>query len=114
MDEILKKLMFIEEQNRQILDLLTKKKSINKEPLKPINERKQEFKHRCWDAFNQELSIPTIKEFFEYWSESSNDGKKMRFEKETVFDLKRRMDTWLRNSKKVMSNSGANGLNIGN
>lgn len=114
MDEIIKRLEAIEAQNREILELLTKKKVTSQEPLKPIKERKQEFKQKCWDTFNQELSVPTIKEFFEYWSESSTDGKKMRYEKEPVFDIKRRMDTWLKNSKKVMSSNGANGLNIGN
>jgi uncharacterized protein YdaU (DUF1376 family) len=34
------------------------------------------------------------KEFFDYWTESNANGKKMRFEMEKVFDLKRRLVTW--------------------
>jgi hypothetical protein len=34
------------------------------------------------------------KEFFDYWTESNANGKKMRFEMEKVFDLKRRLATW--------------------
>lgn len=114
MDEIIKRLEAIEAQNKQILELLTKKKSTTQEPLKPIKERKQDFKLKVWETFNKQLSVQTIKEFFEYWSESSSDGKKMRYEKEPVFDINRRMDTWLKNSKKTMITNGANGLNIGN
>ena len=34
------------------------------------------------------------KDFFDYWTESNSNGKKMRFEMEKVFDLKRRLATW--------------------
>jgi len=34
------------------------------------------------------------KEFFDWWTESNANGKKMRFEMEKVFDLKRRLATW--------------------
>jgi hypothetical protein len=34
------------------------------------------------------------KDFFDYWTESNANGKKMRFEMEKVFDVKRRLATW--------------------
>lgn len=113
MEEIIKRLEIIEAQNREILELLQPKKS-KPTSSKTLEERKKEFKVTCWETFKDTISIQTIKDFFEYWGECSLDGKKMRFEKESVFDLTRRMNTWLRNNNKVQPNSGANGLNIGN
>lgn len=115
MEEIIKRLQIIEAQNKEILELLQKKKVTRESTTKPIEQRKKEFKLECWDNFKDTISIQTIKEFFEYWSECSLDGKKMRYEKESVFDLKRRMTTWLKNNNKIQPNNlGANGLNVAN
>lgn len=40
-----------------------------------------------------------ISEFIEYWTETSLNGKKMRFEGEKYFNIKRRFSTWKKNSK---------------
>lgn len=115
MEEIIKRLEIIEAQNREILELLQPKKSKSTTSTKTLEQRKKDFKVNCWETFKDTISIQTIKDFFEYWSECSLDGKKMRFEKESVFDLNRRMNTWLRNNNKVQPNGmGANGLNVGN
>lgn len=37
-------------------------------------------------------------EFFEYWTEKKPQGKKMRFEMERVFDVKRRLQSWKKRS----------------
>jgi|LakMenEpi05May12_1017382.scaffolds.fasta_scaffold08665_3 hypothetical protein len=81
-----------------------------------IEERDAEFKQLCWDLFKDDLSTNTIKDFYTYWSERSSNSKKMRFEMEKVFDINRRMQTWLKNNNKIMpkSNTGASGFNIGN
>ena len=39
-----------------------------------------------------------LKAFSEYWTEKSPRGKKMRFEKEKVFDVSRRLGTWSANN----------------
>jgi hypothetical protein len=36
--------------------------------------------------------------FYSYWTEMSPGGKKMRFEKEKVFDVQRRLNTWNSNN----------------
>lgn len=41
-----------------------------------------------------EFGKDTVRDFYDYWSEHSENGKKMRFEKEKVFDIKRRLVTW--------------------
>ena len=38
--------------------------------------------------------------FLEYWTEHSPGAKKARWEKEKVFDIKRRFATWKRNNEK--------------
>ncbi len=81
-----------------------------------IEDRDAEFKQLCWYTFKDELSTNTIKDFYTYWSERSSNSKKMRFEMEKVFDINRRMQTWLKNNNKIMpqKNIGASGFNIGN
>ena len=39
-----------------------------------------------------------ITEFFDYWTEHSPNDKKMRHEKQTSFDVSRRLKTWLKRS----------------
>lgn len=58
-----------------------------------IVKRKERFKEKV-AAFKERYSTDMLKMFFEYWSEHSENGKKMRFEKETVFDISRRLATW--------------------
>ena len=41
-----------------------------------------------------------LRDFIEYWTESGENDKKMRFEKEIVFDYGRRLKTWMRNKEK--------------
>ncbi|WBC28440.1 hypothetical protein RPMD05_56 [Rhodobacteraceae phage LS06-2018-MD05] len=47
-------------------------------------------------AYNLEL----IKDFISYWTEHGEKDRKMRFEKETSFDISRRLKTWKRNQDK--------------
>lgn len=39
-------------------------------------------------------SKETLRAFYDYWTESNPNGKKMRFEMQKVFDVKRRLSTW--------------------
>lgn len=69
-----------------------------------IKERKLIFL-RSLSPFEKEFGLETVREFFDYWSESNDKGKKMRFEMEDVFDRKRRLDTWKKNEAKFKGNS---------
>ena len=40
------------------------------------------------------------KEFIDYWTEHNDGGKVMRYEQQSIFNIKRRMATWIKNSKK--------------
>lgn len=46
-----------------------------------------------------------IKKFSEYWTELNSTGKKQRWEKEKVFEIKRRLTTWLNNNNKWSGNN---------
>jgi hypothetical protein len=63
-----------------------------------LEERKESFTKLAWLTIGAELR----KEFIEYWTEHSPNGKKMRFEMEKVFDIKRRHGTWIRNETKFI------------
>lgn len=65
---------------------------------KNLNDRKIEFGTLVKD-FVGTYSDDMCKRFFNYWTESNVNGKKMRFEMEKVFDLKRRLATWAKNDK---------------
>lgn len=65
--------------------------------VKPIEERKQEFYTLIANTGNVYVK-QVKKEFYNYWTEISLRGKKMRFEKEKTFDIKKRLDRWVKNS----------------
>ena len=69
--------------------------------MKPLTARQTEFKIRLWDEVGQTFAIypkEMIQAFCDYWFEISYMGKKMRFEKERTFGIKRRLATWKNNS----------------
>lgn len=46
-----------------------------------------------------------LNEFIDYWTESGENDKKMRFEKEKSFDISRRLKRWTRYSRKPIANT---------
>lgn len=69
----------------------------------------------CFDKTRQMLiekigeraTDEVLKEFILYWTEPTKSGKKVRWEGEKHFDIKRRLITWLRNKKQF--SRGSNG-----
>jgi hypothetical protein len=47
--------------------------------------------------FTEDVGL--VDEFVAYWTESSPNGRKMRFEKQETFDIGRRFATWKKNDK---------------
>lgn len=68
-------------------------KPVKKEVGKSVEEREIEFRDSLVPYVSQ-YGKQMIRQFFDYWSEMSPRGKKMRFEKEKVFDIKKRLVTW--------------------
>lgn len=70
--------------------------------MKPL-QRQAEFKHRLWEDIGQTFEVYSkelILDFLDCWFEMSYNGKKMRFEKEKTFDIKRRLGRFKRNQIK--------------
>lgn len=51
-----------------------------------------------WNKIGEELGFADIDSFIDYWTEKSPKGKKMKWEKQSTFDVKRRMQRWMKNN----------------
>jgi len=72
-----------------------------------IEERKIKFKESVF-IFKNQYSEAMLQLFFEYWTERTEGTKKMRYEKETVFEISKRLITWKRNEDKFKNNGHTN------
>jgi len=75
---------------------------------KNIEERERDFKELL-RPFVQEFSKETVQAFFDYWTEKSSGARKMRFEKQVVFEIPKRLATWKNKEKEFKENK--NGFN---
>lgn len=79
---------------------------------KSIKERKTEFATELKTTIQGtafENQIDEVKKFYEYWTEHSTKGKKMKFEMQKTFDVKLRLKTWFNNKKDLFSRETDNG-----
>jgi|9_EtaG_2_1085328.scaffolds.fasta_scaffold01980_4 hypothetical protein len=65
--------------------------------VKSIEDRIYDFKKSLVPHLDK-YGKTVLKNFSDYWTEKSPRGSKMRFEKEKVFDVSRRLATWSRNN----------------
>ncbi len=72
-------------------------KEKNKENLKK-EDRANLFAEKVYS--NNGYQKEDLSAFIEYWTESGENQKKMRYEMEKVFDIDRRLKTWMRNKEK--------------
>ena len=74
---------------------------------KNINNKNIEYRESVFrKETNQHLTLyplTMINDFCDYWTEPNKSRTKMRFELERTFDVKRRLATWKKNSKKFGS-----------
>lgn len=56
-------------------------------------QQRSENAREWWE--NNGISIDILFEFADYWLEKGENDKKYRFEKEKVFDIRRRLTTWI-------------------
>lgn len=75
------------------------KKLFNYSDIKPLRERKNDFREEL-RPYIATCGEPMIVNFFEYWSESSLKGRLMRKEKQPTWETKRRLNMWVENQKK--------------
>jgi hypothetical protein len=88
----------VNERTRNSTDNVSVSVNVNDIP-KGIDIRKQEFATRV-KSFESKYPIETLREFYLYWSEHSDNGKKMRYEMQKVFNIERRLITWVKNQDK--------------
>jgi hypothetical protein len=62
-----------------------------------INIRETEFKNSL-QPFLEEFGSDVLNNFYLYWTEKKPKGKKMLFEMQKTFDIKRRLDRWSKNN----------------
>lgn len=71
----------------------------SKKERESIEERKNKFQLEL-SKFIPQYGKPMILAFYEYWSETNSNGKKMRFEKEKTWELSKRLKRWSDNNNK--------------
>lgn len=76
-------------------------KAQDKALYKDKSEREKEFNDFCKELNKEGIfNTSILKEFISYWTESNLDGKKMKFEMQKTFDIKRRLIKWQKNQIK--------------
>ena len=63
------------------------------------DEREGEFRIKA-NEFEDTYSAAMIEEFCDYWTESNEKGKRLKFEMQKTFDINRRLKTWHKNEFK--------------
>jgi len=65
-----------------------------------MEQRKKDFKLAIWEAA-KDKDYPTemLRAFYDYWTEAGPKAKKLRFEKQSAFEIEKRLATWARRDK---------------
>ena len=69
-----------------------------------IENRTSEFKNSL-QIYLKEFDKDLLNDFYLYWTEKKPKGRKMRFEMEKTFDIKRRLDRWSKNTLNKKQNN---------
>ena len=69
---------------------------IKRTPEQELKDRKFAFGMQL-KPFSEMYPRPMLVEFYDYWTEVKEGGRKMRFEKEKTFEIAKRLTRWKRN-----------------
>ena len=76
-------------------------KDIIRDKDKDIKERAKCFAKRVEkEVLGMQIDPKDFGDFISYWTEHNDGGKVLRYEKQDIFNVRRRMTTWTKNSKK--------------
>jgi hypothetical protein len=81
--------------------------NVNDKVILSIAERKMNFANQL-AIYKKDYSKDILNEFYLYWTEHGVNDKKMRFEKQTSFEVSRRLNNWLKNSAKFDAKESVN------
>lgn len=68
-----------------------------------LDDRYSEFMQKL-TPYVEKYGKEMLREFFDYWTEKNDGGRKFRFEMQKVFDIEKRLRTWSKNQNKFGSN----------
>lgn len=74
-------------------------KNINTNTLSKDIEAKQKVFYNALVPFVSEYGKEMLRSFYEYWSEPCKNGKEIKWERESTWDLKLRLSRWKRNQR---------------
>jgi len=75
-------------------------KDKDKDKVKDKEKREKEFIKKCKAVYkNHDVSDVMLVHFIDYWTESNEGGRKMKFEMQKTFDIGRRLVKWRDNDK---------------
>ena len=95
----------LDKHNIELDNPLVSVKDKDKDKGKDINTKKEEFAKRVEkEVFDMQIDPNMIKEFIEYWTEHNDGGRVLRYEQQSIFNIRKRMSTWVKNSKRFNSN----------
>ncbi len=80
-----------------------------------IEQRAQDFKKEIWEEVKDTEwanDKAELRKFWEHWSEHGKRDRKMRYEKEKSFCIKKRLRTWFDNAEKWNTNGTYKNTNI--
>ena len=81
-------------------------KDKDKDKGKDIKTRQECFAKRVEkEVFDMHLDPQMLKDFIEYWTEHNDGGSVLRYEQQSIFNIKKRMSTWVKNSKRFSNNT---------
>lgn len=80
-------------------------------PTHTLKERSHTFGEKLI-PYVQQYGQKMVREFFDYWTEANEDGRKMRFEKEKTFDISRRLARWHKNNLGKNNNTSKSDIGV--
>ena len=99
-------LKILDKSGIELANPLVSVKDKDKDKGKDINVRLKEFADRVEkEVFDMHLDPQMVKDFIEYWTEHNTDGRVLRYEQKSIFNIRKRMATWKKNAVKFNSNS---------
>lgn len=73
-----------------------------------IESRKEKF-YQSLVPYVEKYGREMVREFFDYWTELTPSGRKMRVEQQRVFEIPKRLATWKKNEMKYETNHNRHG-----
>lgn len=79
--------------------------------VKSIDDRAKDFYNNL-KPFIEKYDTKMLRHFYDYWTEKSTNGRKMRFEKETTFEISKRLARWHSNNDTMGPGKQNGSMNI--